>query len=260
MTPDLSLSIGTLRLSNPVGVASGTFGYGAEYRALCDLSALGFLVTKAVTLEPRFGNPAPRLTETPSGLLNAIGLTNGGVEAFIRLKVPFLRKLSVPIWVNVAGSEASDYAAVVERLNDEAVVGGFEINLSCPNVKRGCLSLGTDAGLVEALTRQLRELTQKPLIIKLTPNVTDIVAVAKGAEAGGADAVSCINTVLGMAIDIRKPGFALANQTGGLSGPAIKPIGVAAVYRVARGVRIPVIGIGGIQTGADAVEDRKSVV
>lgn len=251
---DTTVKIGNQVWSNPVGTASGTFGYGPEYRKLVDIDRIGAIYTKAVTLLPRKGNPTPRLAETPSGLLNAIGLANVGLEDFITTKTPFLKKVSASVIVNVAGSEQDDYLKVVERLNEINSVDGFEINFSCPNVKKGCMAFGTDPYSVEKITGELRKKTDKPLIIKLTPNVTDITLIAKAAESGGADAISCINTLLGMAIDIRRKRPVLANKTGGLSGPAIKPVGIAAVYRVSKAVSIPVIGIGGINSGEDAVE------
>ncbi|MBN2510801.1 MAG: dihydroorotate dehydrogenase [Spirochaetales bacterium] len=250
----LQLNIGTKTLPNPVGVASGTFGYGSEYEKLIGLEHLGGLYTKAVTLEPRPGNGIPRIIETPSGMLNSIGLANVGLDAFVRTKLPYFKTLKCPVIVNVAGSSADEYLRLVEALEEFDEVWGYEINLSCPNVKKGCLAFGSDPAQVETLTASLRSRTAKPLIIKLTPNVTSIGSIARGAEQGGADAVSCINTLLGMVIDIRKKRPVLQNMTGGLSGPAIRPVGVAAVYNVARSVKIPVIGIGGIMTASDAIE------
>lgn len=252
--PQLQVTIGNKIWQNPVSTASGTFGYGNEYMEYFDINQLGAIFTKAVTPLSRFGNPTPRIVETPSGILNAIGLTNEGVDKFIEKKIPFLQSLTTEVVVNVAGSTEEDYIAVVEKLEAIDGVDGYEINLSCPNVKSGCLSFGTDAYSVEQITKNLRKRTNRPLIIKLTPNVTDIASIAQAAERGGADAVSCINTLLGMVIDIKKKTTVLANKTGGLSGPAIKPVGVAAVYRVSRAVKIPVIGIGGINHGSDAVE------
>lgn len=252
---DLGVEIRGRRMRNPVGVASGTFGYGSEYEKLIDLDEIGALYTKAVTLEPRAGNDVPRIVETPSGVLNSIGLANVGVERFIREKLPFLESLSCAVVANVAGSSSDEYLAVVRRLEEGAdALWGYEINLSCPNVKEGCMIVGTSPPQVERLISDLRRQTEKPLIVKLTPNVTDITVVARAAEAGGADAVSCINTVVGMIIDIQKKRPVLPGGTGGLSGPAILPIGVAAVYRVARAVGIPVIGLGGIASAEDAVQ------
>lgn len=253
MELDLSIQIGSKTLSNPVGVASGTFGYGKEYDGLFDTQKLGAVYTKAVSLLPRKGNRPPRLTETPSGILNAIGLANVGVEAFLANKLDFLLKQPYATVVNVAGSSPEEYVQLVEKLSDSGV-WGLEINLSCPNVKEGCLAFGTDPHNVEKLTARLRKATDLPLIIKLTPNVTDISSIAAAAENGGADAVSLINTLLGMAIDVKTARFKLANKTGGLSGPAVKPVGVAAVYNVSKRVSIPVVGMGGILNADDALE------
>lgn len=251
---DLSIKIKDKILPNPVGVASGTFGYGEEYAPLTDLSKLGAIYTKAVTVEPRPGNPLPRLVETTAGMINSIGLANVGTKRFLKEKIPFLETLSCPIILNVAGSLEEDYAEVIRRVDSQDAIWGYEVNISCPNVKHGGLAFGTDPVQVERLTSTLKKLTDKPLIMKLTPNVTDISAVAKAAEAGGADAVACINTVMGMVVDIHKRKPAIPAITGGLSGPAIKPIGVAAVYRVSKAVNIPVIGLGGIMNADDAVE------
>lgn len=253
MDIDLKVRIGSRCLPNPVGTASGTFGYGEEYAGLYTPEKLGAVYTKAVSLLPREGNPPPRLVETASGILNAIGLANVGVEAFIAKKLDFLLSQPAAAVVNVAGSSPDEYIRVVRRLN-ETGIWGFEINLSCPNVRQGCLAFGTDPRNVKDLTALLRKETDKPLIIKLTPNVTDIGAIAEAAEEGGADAVSLINTLLGMAIDVKTARFKLTNRTGGLSGPAVKPVGVAAVYNVSRRVSIPVIGMGGIMSADDAVE------
>lgn len=251
---DLSIKIKDKTLPNPVGVASGTFGYGEEYAPLTDLSKLGAIYTKAVTVEPRPGNPLPRLVETPAGMINSIGLANVGTKGFLEEKIPFLKTLSCPIILNVAGSLEEDYAEVIRRVDSQDAIWGYEVNISCPNVKHGGLAFGTDPVQVERLTSTLRKLTDKPLIMKLTPNVTDISAIARAAEAGGADAVACINTVMGMVVDIHKRKPAIPAVTGGLSGPAIKPVGVAAVYRVSKAVKIPVIGLGGIMNADDAVE------
>jgi dihydroorotate dehydrogenase (NAD+) catalytic subunit len=252
---DLSIRIGEGRFANPVGVASGTFGYGREYEGLVDFSDIGAIYTKAVTLEPRPGNAPPRLAETPSGILNSIGLANVGVEKFIADKLPFLRALPCAAVVNVAGSTEDEYKKVTERLESvDGGIWGYEINVSCPNVKHGGLAFGTDPAQIERLTSSLRKLTKRPLIIKLTPNVTDITAVAKAAEAGGADAVSLINTLVGMVIDVKTRKPALGAKTGGLSGPAVRPVGVALTYRVKRAVSIPVIGMGGISNADDALQ------
>lgn len=251
---DLSFRLGAVHQTSPVGVASGTFGYGKEYEGLVDFSKIGAVYTKAVTPEPRQGNPSPRLVETPSGLLNSIGLANVGLEAFIRDKLPFLRRIGPAVFVNVAGAVDADYERVVEALDAEEGVDAFEINVSCPNVQHGGMALGTDPRLVEALTRSLRRRTAKPLVVKLSPNVTDVALAAEAAEAAGADAVTCINTLVGMVIDLdtRRPVLPLG--TGGLSGPAILPVAVAAVYKVSRRVKIPVIGLGGISGWRDAVQ------
>ncbi len=260
MKPDLRVRIGRLELANPVGLASGTFGYGAEYEELADVDSMGALFTKAVTLAPRPGNPAPRIVETPSGMLNSIGLANPGLEAFLSEKLPALRSRRCAVFVNIAGSTEEEYLEVLERI--EGAIGdgpgggvdGYEINVSCPNVKHGGLAFGTDPAQVERLTRSLRVRTGRPLVVKLTPNTTDIASIAKAAEAGGADAVSCINTLVGMVIDTKRRRPAIATGTGGLSGPAIRPVGVACCYKAARSVAIPVIGIGGIASADDALQ------
>lgn len=262
MKTDMSVRIGPLLMPNPVGAASGAFGFGSDYAALVDVDSLGALYTKAVTPEARAGNGVPRIVETPAGMLNSIGLANPGLDSFVRDKLPGLRARACPVIVNVAGGTEADYLRVVERLEAEDGIGGYEINVSCPNVAHGGMAFGTDPALVERLTRTLRGLTdagaagrpRRPLIVKLSPNVTDIRETAKAAEAGGADAVSCINTLVGMVIDVKKKKHALAMKTGGLSGPAIRPVGVACVYRVSRAVSIPVIGLGGIACADDALQ------
>jgi dihydroorotate dehydrogenase (NAD+) catalytic subunit len=254
MTPDTRVRIGSLELANPVGLASGTFGYGSEYEELVDIDTLGALFTKAVTLAPRAGNAAPRIVETPSGMLNSIGLANPGVDAFIADKLPALRAMRCAVFVNVAGSTEEEYLEVVERLEAAAGIDGYEINVSCPNVRHGGLAFGTDPAQVERLTRTLRDRTRRPLVVKLTPNVTDIATIATAAESGGADAVSCVNTLVGMVIDVRRRRPALSMGSGGLSGPAIRPVGVACCYKASRAVRIPVIGIGGIVSADDALQ------
>ena len=236
-----------------MGVASGTFGYGSEYEELIDLSKVGALFAKSVSVSSRHGNEVPRLVETPAGLLNSIGLANVGIERYISEKLPFFETLPCPVVSNVAGSNEDEFADLVGLLEQKPGVWGFEINLSCPNVEHG-LAYGTDPKSVETLTGRLRAITTKPLIIKLTPNVTDIGEIARAAEAGGADALSCINTVIGMVIDIEAKKPVLPAGTGGLSGPAIRPVGVAAVYRVARTVKVPVFGIGGILEPSDAIQ------
>ncbi|UCB52345.1 MAG: dihydroorotate dehydrogenase [Candidatus Zixiibacteriota bacterium] len=252
--PDLSVKVAGVRFSNPVLVASGTFGYGEEYNALIDLSKLGGIITKSVTLKPREGNPPPRTVETPAGMLNAIGLTNVGVDRFIKQKLPFLRRLNTRTIVNVAGSTVDDYLKVVKRLNRCKGIDMLEINISCPNVKEGGLAFGARPESAYECIKQIRDHTSYPVIAKLSPNVTDIVQVACAAEEAGADAVSLINTLVGMAIDVEERKPVLANITGGLSGPAIKPVALAMVWKVAGAVRLPVIGIGGIFNVQDALE------
>lgn len=252
--PDLSVKIAGVRFSNPVLVASGTFGYGEEYGALIDLSKLGGVVTKSVTLKPREGNPPPRTAETPAGMLNAIGLTNTGVDRFIKEKLPSLRKLGTRVIVNVAGSTIDEYVGVVKRLNRCKGIDMLEINISCPNVKEGGLAFGARPESAGQCIRQIRQQTAYPLIAKLSPNVTDITEIACAVEDAGADAVSLINTLVGMAIDLEERKPVLANITGGLSGPAIKPVALAMVWKVAKAVKIPVIGIGGIFNTQDALE------
>jgi dihydroorotate dehydrogenase (NAD+) catalytic subunit len=253
-TLDLRVPLGSAVLPNPVGVASGTFGYGSEYEELVDLTRVGAIYTKAVTLEPRPGNDIPRIVETPAGLLNSIGLANVGVERFLTDKGPYLASLPCAVIANVAGSTEEEYLKVVERLEAVDCLLGYEVNISCPNVKHGGLAFGTDPRQVERLTAALRAITRKPLIVKLTPNVTDIAAIAHAASYAGADAVSCINTVVGMAIDTKAKRPVLPAGTGGLSGPAIRPVGVAMTYRVSRAVNIPVIGMGGIMNADDAIQ------
>ncbi len=254
---ELGIKIGTRSLKNPVGVASGTFGYAQEYEELCDLEQIGAIYTKAISLEPRKGNPTPRIVETPSGMLNAIGLANVGLDKFISEKLPYLEDLAsknTAIVPNVSGSTEEDYCEVIRRLEGIDTVWGYEINLSCPNVKHGALAFGTDPEGVEFITSKMRTFTEKPLIIKLSPNVTDIATIAKAAENGGADAVSLINTLIGMVIDPAKQNIVLTNKTGGLSGPAVRPVGVAMTYKVSRAVDIPVIGMGGITCADDALQ------
>ena len=251
--PDLSVRIGDVVLKNPVMTASGTFGAGREYSEFFDLSRLGAVVTKGIAPVPWTGNEPIRVCETPSGMLNAIGLMGAGVETFIREDLPFLRQFDTKIIVNVCGHADEDYFQVVERLAGEDA-DLLEINISCPNVKEGCLAFGTDPAMVEYLTREIKRRTDKPVIMKLSPNVTSVAEIARAAENGGADAVSLINTITGMKIDVRTRRFVLANRTGGLSGPAIHPVAVRMVYECAQAVKIPVIGMGGIATAEDAVE------
>ncbi len=252
--PDLSVKVAKVRFANPVLVASGTFGFGEEYDQLIDVSRLGGIITKSVTLVPREGNPPPRTCETPSGMLNAIGLTNLGVDRFIQEKLPFLRGLKTRIIVNVAGSKIGEYVEVVKRLNRCKGIDMLEINISCPNVKEGGLAFGAKPKSAQACIKQIRDNTSYPIIAKLSPNVTDIVEIARAVEEAGADAISLINTLVGMAIDVEKRKPILGNITGGLSGPAIKPVALAMVWKVANAVSVPVIGIGGIMDTRDALE------
>lgn len=239
---------------NRVVVASGTYGYGDDCRDLAEIRKLGGIVTKSLSLKPRPGNPPPRIVETPSGMLNSIGLANIGVHRFIEEKLPFLREAGTTILANIAASTIEEYCAVLELLEQQRGIDGYEINVSCPNVREGGLSFGTSCPMVSDITRRLRTLTRKPLIIKLTPNVTHLAEFARAAQEAGADAVSVINTLIGMAIDVRTRKPLLATTTGGLSGPAIKPVALAKVYEASRAVTIPVIGMGGIMNAGDALE------
>ncbi len=250
---DTRVTIAGVELKNPVMTASGTFGSGEEYSEFVDLNRLGAVVTKGVANVPWPGNPTPRIAETYGGMLNAIGLQNPGIDVFAARDLPFLKKFDTRIVVNVCGRTTDDYLEVVERLADEPV-DLLEINISCPNVKEGGIAFGQDPRAVEEITRAVKRRARQPVIMKLSPNVTDITVMAKAAEAGGADALSLINTLTGMKIDIHKRTFALANRTGGLSGPAIKPVAVRMVYQAAHAVKLPVIGMGGIATAEDAVE------
>ena len=240
-------------LNNPVMTASGTFGSGAEYAEFVDLNKLGAVVTKGVANVPWPGNPTPRVAEVYGGMLNAVGLQNPGIDLFVERDIPFLKQFDTKIMVNVCGHSTEEYIEVVERLRDQPV-DLLEINISCPNVNAGFLAFGQDAKHVEELTGQIKKIAKQPIIMKLTPNVTDITEIAKAAEAGGADAVSLINTLTGMKIDINRKTFAVANKTGGVSGPIIKPIAVRMVYQVAQAVNIPIIGMGGISCSEDAIE------
>ena len=242
-----------IEMKNPVRVASGTFGYGREYSGFFDLGKLGAIITKGTSLKPKSGNKPPRVCETASGMLNSIGLQNPGIEYFANNDLPFLRKFDTKIIVNACGSSVDEYVDLCKILND-LDIDAVELNLSCPNVKEGCMAFGNTYEGVKKVTSAVRKVLDKPLIVKLTPNVTDIASIAKGVEAGGADAVSLINTLLGMKIDIYKRKPILANNTGGLSGPAIKPVAVRMVYQVAQAVNIPIMGLGGIISGEDAIE------
>ena len=243
-----------VHFKNRVMVASGTYGYGDDCLDLADVNKLGAIVTKSLSLKPRDGNPPTRIVGTPSGMLNSIGLANIGVSRFIQEKMPFLRSVDTTVIVNIAAGTIDEYCAVLERLEHEEGVDGYEINVSCPNVREGGLSFGTSCPMTAEITKRLRRLTEKPLIIKLTPNVTHISEFAKAVEGEGADAVSVINTLIGMAVDVKTRRPVLSTVTGGLSGPAIKPVALAKVYEVARSVKIPVIGIGGICNATDALE------
>lgn len=249
----LSVTIGDVDFANPVMVASGTFGSGAEYSRYVDLNRLGAIVTKGVADQPWMGNPVPRVCETPSGMLNAIGLQNPGVDTFIERDMPFLSRFDARIIVNVCGHSKEEYLNVVRKLAWQPV-DMLEINISCPNVKAGGITFGTDAASVEAITRAVKDAAGQPVIMKLSPNVTSIADMAKAAEAGGADAISLINTITGMKIDTERQCFVLANKTGGLSGPAIHPVAVRMVYECAQAVHIPIIGMGGIASAEDAIE------
>ena len=250
---NMSVKIAGVEFKNPVMEASGTFGSGMEYSEFVDLSRLGAVVTKGVANVPWPGNPTPRIAETYGGMINAIGLQNPGIDVFVSRDIPFLKKYDTKIIVNVCGKSTEDYCEVVERLADQPV-DMLEINISCPNVKEGGIAFGQDPKAVEAITREVKKHAKQPVIMKLSPNVTDITVMAKAAEAGGADALSLINTLTGMKIDVNKRTFAIANKTGGLSGPAVHPIAVRMVYQVANAVKLPIIGMGGIQNTEDALE------
>ncbi len=247
------INLAGIKMKNPVTVASGTFGYGREFSEFFDLSKLGGIITKGTSLKPKSGNKPSRVCETASGMLNSIGLQNPGVEYFAENDLPFLKKFDTAIIVNACGSTVEEYVELCRILNT-LDIDGVELNLSCPNVKEGCMAFGNTYEGVKHVTSEVRKVLDKPLIVKLTPNVTDIASIAKGVEDGGADAVSLINTLLGMKIDIDKRKPVLANNTGGLSGPAIKPVAVRMVYQVAQAVNIPILGMGGIINGDDAIE------
>ncbi|MEW6097534.1 MAG: dihydroorotate dehydrogenase [bacterium] len=252
MNPNLSVNIAGLKMKNPVMVASGTFGYGEEYAQLVDLNKLGAIVVKGITIKPQAGNPPPRIVETASGMLNAIGLENVGVQRFIDEKLPYLRQFDTRVIVNIAGKSVEEYVKLAEKL--DTLVDGLEINISCPNVAKGGLQFGQDPVLTYEVVNRVRQVTKLPLMAKLSPNVTDIKIIAKSAVDAGADAISLINTILGMAIDVTTKKPVLANITGGLSGPAIKPIALRMVYEVAKVVKVPIIGQGGIMKANDALE------
>ena len=250
---DTKVTLAGVELKNPVMTASGTFGSGAEYSEFVELNRLGAVVTKGVANVPWPGNPTPRIAEVHGGMLNAIGLQNPGIDVFVERDIPYLKQYDTKIIVNVCGKTTEDYLEVVERLGDEPV-DMLEINISCPNVKEGGIAFGQDPKAVEAITREVKKHAKQPVIMKLSPNVTDITVMAKAAEAGGADVLSLINTLTGMKIDINRRTFAIANKTGGMSGPAVKPIAVRMVYQVANAVSLPIIGMGGIATAEDALE------
>ena len=248
------VTLADVTLKNPVMVASGTFGSGEEYSEFVDLNRLGAVVTKGVANVPWPGNPTPRVAEVRSGMLNAIGLQNPGIDVFCERDLPFLEQYDTKVIVNVCGKTTADYLDVVERLSDEKRVDMLEINISCPNVKEGGIAFGQDPKAVETITREIKKVAKQPVIMKLSPNVTDITEMARAAEAGGTDVLSLINTLTGMKIDINRQTFALANKTGGMSGPAVHPIAVRMVYQVAQAVKVPLIGMGGIETAEDAIE------
>lgn len=248
------MELAGIKLNNPVMVASGTFGYGKEYSELIDLNKLGAVITKSVSLNPREGNPPPRICETSSGMLNSIGLQNEGIKKFIEEQLPFLSKYSTPVIVNIAGETEVEFVELAKILSKEPVVKGLELNISCPNVKSGGMQFGCSPTGTEEIVKAVRKATDLPLIVKLTPNVTDIAQIAKSAVNAGADAISLINTLLGMAVDVKAKKFKLATKTGGLSGPAIKPVAVRMVWQVAQAVKVPIIGIGGIMSVEDALE------
>lgn len=254
VTPRLGVDIGGLILKNPVMTASGTFGYGEEYAAYNDLNRLGAIIVKGLSLESRPGNPPPRIMETASGMLNAIGLENVGVRNFIREKLPFLRQFDLPVIANIFGETLDEYQKVAEILNRAKGVHALEVNISCPNVKKGGIAFGADPDMAAEVTRKVKGAADLPVIVKLTPNVTDVAVIAESVEAAGANAVSLINTITGMSIDVERRVPHLKNVTGGLSGPAIKPIALRMVWQVARRVKVPVIGIGGIMNANDALE------
>ena len=249
------VSLCGITLDNPIIPASGTFGFGYEFAELYDINILGSLSFKGTTLEPRFGNPTPRIAECPSGMLNAVGLQNPGVDAVKAVELPKLREVfHKPVMANVSGFSEYEYVTTVEKLDSEEDIGWFEVNISCPNVHGGGMSFGTSPEAAGAITKAVRRVTKKPLIIKLSPNVTDICSIARACEENGADGISLINTLLGMRIDLKKRAPIIANKTGGYSGPAIKPVAVRMVYQVYEAVKIPIVGMGGISTAEDVIE------
>lgn len=252
--PDLKVDIGGLELKNPVMTASGTFGYGREFETYVDLNRLGAIIVKGLSMEPSMGNQPPRIVETPCGMLNAIGLENVGIQTFIQDKLPFLETLSPHVFVNIYGETVEAYAQLAARIDALESIAGVEVNISCPNVKAGGLAFGADPDAAAMVVREVRKNTDKTLIVKLSPNVSDISEIAIRVEGEGADTLSLINTITGMAIDVETRRPKLANITGGLSGPAIKPVALRMVWQVSRAVKIPVIGIGGIMTSQDALE------
>lgn len=254
MGVNLSVQLGKLKLKNPVTVASGCFGYGQEMESVSDLSKIGAVISKGLTLEPRIGNPSPRIVGTPSGMLNAIGLQNDGVDVFIKKKLPYLKENNIEVIANINGSSFEEYEALAERLTGVDGVGGLEVNISCPNVKQGGISFGIDPKSCEQVLSRIRKKTDLTLIAKLSPNVTHIEEFAKIAEGAGCDAVSLVNTYVGMAVDVNKRQPILANITGGLSGPAIRPLAVRLIWQVFQAVKIPILGMGGINSVQDALE------
>lgn len=252
--PDLSLTLAGLRLQNPVMTASGTFGYGQEYAEFFDLNKLGALITKGISLKPLIGNPPPRICETPSGMLNAIGLQNVGVKGFLQDKLPFLARLQIPVIVNILGHSPGEYREVARHLNDQPGIAALEVNISCPNVAQGGMAFGSQPRMAAKVISGVRRATRLPLIAKLAPQVTDIALIARAVESAGADAISLINTIPAMAVDIETRRSKLGRLNGGLSGPAVRPVALRLVYQVVQSVSLPVIGLGGIRTAEDALE------
>ncbi len=251
---NLAINLGGLQMKNPVTTASGCFGFGPEYSPYIDLNKLGAIVVKGTTLEPRLGNPGVRIVETPAGILNSIGLQNPGVDYFITKHLPYLKEYNTPVVVNIAGNTLEDYAELARRLTTAGGVGALEVNISCPNVKKGGMVFGTDCTMASEVIRTVKQNTTLPVIAKLSPNVTNVIEIAQGVAAAGADALALINTLLGMAIDIDIHKPILGNVVGGLSGPAIKPVAVRVIWQVAQAVNLPILGMGGIMTGDDAIE------